>query len=256
MRDQGMARTGRWNNPRPLPVQPAPDNGINLLGSLGSGIASVVSQVEQHISHVTNLLPIVEENGQDDARPPNAPPQAAAAAGARSARAGGPRRNLLSAPNSGVAFTLDAGGAASPTVLSTASWRSQGTQQSSRASVAQTTVPVARFGSMAESYQVRVEDGSAKLRNSGRSTSLPAGMTAACAENLMYKNLPAVADGSMKFPRKKDSCDKATRSKIDRWMQKASPPPEDEPTNTATEAGAAEEEGENPLTILQFPRFF
>jgi hypothetical protein len=252
MGDRRAAGRGRyWSEPRPLPSQPD-DNTLDLFGSLGSGLASVFKDVEQHLTHVAssanNLLPILEENGQDDARPPNTARQASQAGVRRpgTRNAAGPR-NMLVASNSGIAFTLD-NGTASPTVLSTASGKSQGTHQSSKASGAQTAVSVARFGGAAEDR--------AKLRAHGRSKSLPSGAMAANAESAMLKNLPGVADGSMKLLKRKDSCDKATRSKIDRWMSTATAPPEQESDSSAESGLEKDEDGRQTMPILQFPRIF
>ena len=97
---------------------------------------------------------------------------------------------------------------------------------------------VARFGGAADSYKVSRPEATPKIRRS---------------------SLTASTDGSIKMPKAPDLCDKATRSKIDRWMSQAAvqcPEPRAKiPVDqlfSAPFASASTTEASRPLTPFGF----
>ena len=227
-------RARAWEDARPLPVPRGGDGpgDLNLFESLGSGLASIVSDVESTLVgglsvSATQLLPISEEGSRMCQASSASQNRARTDKPALLAHVHGrqPQGMTQVAPNSGMPFTTAGGGQNSP-------HRGQGSSSTlSARSLANTTV--ARFGGAADSYQLRGELG-ANDRKSNNSTPTvdvhrraPHAGGALEAEQRMWNSLPAVADGAVKLRGRKDACDTATRSKIETWMSSAAPAPVD-----------------------------
>lgn len=228
-------RARAWEDARPLPVLRGGDGpgDLNLFESLGSGLASIVSDVESTLIggvslSATQLLPISEEGSRMCQASSASRNSARTDRPALLAHVHGrqPQGMTQLAPHSGMPFTT-AGGQNSP-------HRGQGSSSTlSARSLANTAV--ARFGGAAESYQLRGERGAndnISLSNNSTPTAdvqrmAPHAGGALEAERRMWNSLPAVADGTVKLRGRKDACDTATRSKIETWMSSAAPAPVD-----------------------------
>lgn len=152
-------RARAWEDARPLPVLRGGDGpgDLNLFESLGSGLASIVSDVESTLIggvslSATQLLPISEEGSRMCQASSASRNSARTDRPALLAHVHGrqPQGMTQLAPHSGMPFTT-AGGQNSP-------HRGQGSSSTlSARSLANTAV--ARFGGAAESYQLRGERG-------------------------------------------------------------------------------------------------
>ena len=129
--------------------------------------------------------------------------------------------------------------------------------KSSDASYSSAANTVARFGSTAESYSAKDERARQRRRPSNGSVEVPA-IQRLQEEQKMWSSLPAT-NGSAKIPKQKDMCDKATRSKIDRWIATAAPLSELSDDSSAGSSRSSKERSDaafNPITGLQQLKWF
>jgi len=208
--------TGAASRARPLPPIPAGDDaGLDIFGSLGSGLASVFDGVKDAVSlpFTTDGLRPISEHGHGDAtaaRPSSRPPSA-------------------------TSRWVPSSSADSP--------------QPSARSKASTKGGVARFGEAAESYYVaklggRTAPAGVQRRRGSASSLDTSGAQRAAAEQRMWDSLPSARDGLK--PKTKDPCDKATHSKINTWMSKAAPAP------PPADAAFAQDGGNSKPVLLLF----
>lgn len=194
---------GQWTDSRPLP-QPVQHNEavpLDLFTSLGSGWASLEACVENTWTSIGTLLPISESEENLGGKQPV---QARSRVGRQPAAARDlpSAGNMLYASNSGMTFT--SGRRHESAAVHSASSGSDSPLPSSHSGA----TTVARFGGAADSYKSR--------RGQGQSRSGTPRMDSATKQQV-------ATDGSIKFTKARDACDKATRSKIDRWMSTARP---------------------------------